>query len=132
MLAIEWLIELERSIEKGERVLACQGIAEKQWAISKDIEELRGIAQRVADAKKMPVKIVSLITVAETMAGDLYLVPTKIDAGHVQRGLSNIQWSIIETRDAAEMMRDVRFGPSPFFGMQTVELVKPTESENEE
>jgi hypothetical protein len=66
-----------------------------------------------------------LISKADAIAGDLFLVPTQIgDPG--PRGEPQIQWSTVETKEAAEMMRDVKHGPSPFFGMQVEETVPPT------
>ena len=53
--------------------------------------------------------------------------PTEIgDPGH--RGEPNIKWSCVETKEAAEMMRDVRKGPSPIFGTQVEETVDPDEA----
>lgn len=128
MLAFEWLIELERAIEKGDQILGCPSVGEKQWAIQKPIDELRAVAKRVADAKKVPVHIYMMLTQNETMVGDVYLVPTRIENTPVQRGNPQIQWSIVETKEAAEMMRDVRFGPSPFYGIQEHEVVEPSEN----
>ncbi len=126
MLAIDWLGELERNVENGQRVLACPGIAEKEWIIGKPIEELRMVAQRVADAKKAPVSVVTLLPKSETLIGELFLVPTKIVDSPDKRGNPQIKWSLVDTKEAAEMMRDVKYGPSPYFGMQTVEVINPT------
>ncbi|MDZ4785281.1 MAG: hypothetical protein SGJ02_04305 [bacterium] len=126
MLAIDWLGELERNIEKGQIVLACPGAAEKEWIIGKPIEQLRTVARRVAEAKKISVTIVKLSPKGETLAGELFLVPTKIIETQDRRGNSQIQWSTVDTKEAAEMMRDVKYGPAPYFGMQTEEIVSPT------
>jgi len=125
-MSIDWLNDLERSIENGKEILACPGVSRNQWIIGRPIDELRKAAKRSADHNKMSVSIVRIVGKNDTIAGDLYLVPTTIgDAG--ARGEPNIQWKTIETKEAAEMMRDVRQGPSPFFGMQVEETVEPTD-----
>lgn len=124
-MSIDWLFELERNIEGGKELFACPGLGRNQWVFAKTVEELRKMAQRAADNKKMPVTIVRVVTKHEAVAGDLYLIPTLIgDQG--PRGEPIIQWSSVETKEAAEMMRDVRKGPSPFFGIQVMETIQPT------
>jgi len=123
-MSIDWLLDLERDIENGKEIYACPGIARNQWVIGKPIEDLKKLAKRAADHNKIPVNIVRIISKNETVAGDLFLVPTTIgDPG--TKGEPQIQWKTIETKEAAEMMRDVRKGPSPFFGMQVFESVQP-------
>jgi hypothetical protein len=125
-MSIDWIYDLEREIENGREVYACPGVQRNQWIIGKPMEELRKLARRAADHKKMTVNIVRLITKADAIAGDLFLVPTNIGEPG-SRGEPQIQWSTVETKDAAEMMRDVKHGPSPFFGMQVEETVQFTE-----
>ena len=125
MQGIDWLSELERAVDKGQRILACRDVAEKNWIIGRPIEDLRSVAQRVADAKKIEVNIVALLPKSEALIGEYYLVPTKIVDSTDKRGNPQISWSLVDTKEAAEMMRDVKYGPSPYFGMQTVEVVKP-------
>jgi hypothetical protein len=72
---------------------------------------------------------VRLVSKHEAITGDLFLVPTKIgDPG--PRGEAQIEWSTVETKEAAEMMRDVRHGPSPFFAMQVEQKIE-SEAETE-
>ncbi len=125
MQGIDWLSELERAVDKGQRILACRDVAEKNWIIGRPIEDLRSVAQRVADAKKTEVNIVALLPKSEALIGEYYLVPTKIVDSTDKRGNPQISWSLVDTKEAAEMMRDVKYGPSPYFGMQTVEVIKP-------
>jgi hypothetical protein len=108
-------------------VFACPGAGRNQWQISKSIEELKKIAQRAADAKKMSVNIVRLALRQDAVAGDLFLVPTTIDEAG-PRGEPNVKWSTVETKEAAEMMRDVKHGPCPFFAMQVEEVVESTKA----
>ena len=125
-MSIDYLMDLERAIEGGREVYACPGVARNQWHIEKSADELRKFAKRAADNRKRSVSIVRLIPKDDAIAGDLFLVPTRIgDLG--VRGEPQIQWSTVETKEAAEMMRDVRHGPSPYFGMQSVEDVGATE-----
>ena len=126
-MSIDWLLDLERSLEHGKEVFACPGVGRNSWQTGKSVEELRKFAQRAADAKKMPVNIVRLILKQEATTGDLYLVPTGIEETG-PRGEPVIKWSTVDTKEAAEMMRDVRFGPCPFFAMQVEEVIESTKS----
>lgn len=126
-MSIDWLWDLERAIEGGKIYYACQTVGRNQWAIGKSIDDLKKIAKRAATHRKLPVDIVRIVSPHETVAGDLFLVPTEIgDPGH--RGEPNVKWSCVETKEAAEMMRDVRKGPSPIFGTQVEETVDPDEA----
>jgi len=122
-MSIDWLFDLERDIDNGREILCCPGMGQNEWVIGKPLEELKKLGRRVADAKKIAVNIVRLVNKHDTLAGDLYLIPTKIDAPGV-RGEPQVKWSVVDTREAGEMMRDVRHGPSPFFGMQVQETIE--------
>lgn len=126
-MSIDWLNDLERAIDNGKEVFACPGVSRNQWMIGKSVDDLTRQAKRTADSRKMAVNIVRLINKQDAVAGDLFLVPTKIEEPG-PRGEPQIQWSTVETREAAEMMRDVRQGPSPFFAMQNETTVNPTEA----
>ncbi len=121
-MSIDWIFDLERDIDNGKEIMACPAVGRNQWVIGKGIEELQRLAKRTAEHKKMAVSIVRLISKHDAVSGDLFLVPTNIGEPGT-RGEPQIQWSTVETKDAAEMMRDVRHGPAPFFGMQEVESV---------
>lgn len=125
-MSIDWLNDLERAVDSGREVFACPGVSRNQWMVGKSVDELKKFAKRAADNRKMSVQIVRLINRQDAIAGDLYLVPTKIDDPG-PRGEPQVQWSTVETKEAAEMMRDVRQGPSPFFAMQNVTTVNPEE-----
>lgn len=125
-MSIDWLNDLERAVDSGREVFACPGVSRNQWMVGKSVDELKKFAKRAADNRKMSVQIVRLINRQDAIAGDLYLVPTKIDDPG-PRGEPQVQWSTVETKEAAEMMRDVRQGPSPFFAMQNVTSVNPEE-----
>lgn len=125
-MSIDWLNDLERAVDSGREVFACPGVSRNQWMVGKSVDELKKFAKRAADNRKMSVQIVRLINRQDAIAGDLFLVPTKIDDPG-PRGEPQVQWSTVETKEAAEMMRDVRQGPSPFFAMQNVTTVNPEE-----
>jgi hypothetical protein len=124
-MSIDWLLDVERALENGKEIFACPGAGRNQWQISKAIDELRKVAQRAADAKKMSVNIVRLALRQDAVAGDLFLVPTAIEEAG-PRGEPNVKWSTVETKEAAEMMRDVKHGPCPFFAMQVEETIEST------
>ena len=126
-MSIDWLFDLERMIDSGREVFATPGISRNQWVIGKTVEELKKMAKRSADNRKIGVAIVRLISKHDAIAGDLFLVPTQIGEPGT-RGEPQIKWSTVETKEAAEMMRDVRYGPAPYFGLQTEIVVEPEQS----
>ena len=121
-MSIDYLFDLERDIEGGRDVYATPGVGRNQWILGKSVDELRRPAKKTADHKKTPVQIVRLIPKSDAITGQLFLVPTKIGEPGT-RGEPQIEWSPIETKEAAEVLRDVRRGPSPFFAMQVEETV---------
>lgn len=126
-MSIDWLLDLERDIENGRDIFACPGPGRNQWVIGRSIDELRKVAKRTADTTKLPTSIVRVVHKNEAVSGDLFLVPTSIGEPGT-RGEPQIQWKTIETKEAAEMMRDVRKGPAPYFAMQVQETVEATAS----
>lgn len=126
-MSIDWLFDIERDIENGKELFACPGTGRNQWIIGKSVEDLKKHAKRAATTKKMAVQIVRLISKGDAVPGNLFLVPTSIDEPG-PRGEPQIKWSSVETKEAAEMMRDVRRGPSPFFAMQVEESIDPDPS----
>lgn len=124
-MSIDYLFDLERDIDNGKDYYACPNVGKNQWTIAETKEELSRVALRSANHKKMAVNIVRLVSKLEAVSGDYFLVPTKIsDSG--MRGEPMIEWAVVETRDASEMMRDLRHGPAPYFAMQIEETVEPT------
>lgn len=123
-MSIDWLHDLERGIENGKEVFACASMGKNQWLIGKALEETTTHAQRTANYKKLPVNVVRLVSKHDAIAGDLFLVPVSIEEPG-SRGEPQIQWSTVETREAAEMMIDVRHGPAPFFAMQLIKTENP-------
>lgn len=129
-MSIDYLWDLEREISYGKDYYACQGLGRNQWVIKRSVDELRVIAARASEQRKLAVSIVRLVPPAEVVAGEYYLVPIKIgDPGN--RGEPQIEWSTVETREAAELMRDLKNGPSPYFGMQVQETMEPSSHQKE-
>ena len=56
--------------------------------------------------------------------GDVFLYCKKI-LEPSPSGEPHLQWGVVDTRDAAEMMRDVSQGPSPYFGLNVEESFQP-------
>ena len=123
-MSIDYLEDLERSITNGKDLFACPGVQSAEWELSSDAETLEKKAQRTANSLKFQCHIYRLIDKADTVSDDCYLVVRKIlDPG--SRGEPRFQWSIVDTREAAEMMRDVSQGPSPYFGLTVEETFNP-------
>ncbi len=126
-MSIDWLKDLERDIMYGKDFFATPGVGRNQWIISKDKDSLSAIARRTAEHKKIPVDIVRLILPSDVLSGEKFLVPIKIGE-QGSRGEAAIEWVAVETREASELMRDLRYGQSPYFGMQVEETIEPKES----
>lgn len=123
-MSIDYLFEIERALDAGKDLYACAGTGRNQFVIAKTIDDLRKIAKRTADTQKMAIVISRLISKAEAVAGDQFLVPVEIgDPG--SRGEPAVKWKVVDTKDAAEMFKDVRKGPPPFFGLQVEETINP-------
>ena len=123
-MSIDWLEDLERSINSGHDYYACPGVHTSEWFLASTVDELRPKAQRTANARKFPASVYRLVNRMDTVSGDSYLVVRKfLEPG--PRGEARMLWSLVDTRDAAEMLRDVSQGPSPYFGAVIEETVEP-------
>ena len=123
-MSIDYLAELEHDIDNGRTVYACPGAGTNEWFISNDLEDLKKKAQRTANSKKYGVSIYRLMNQADTMSGDTYLAVRKIlEPG--PKGEPHLHWTMVDTREAAEMLRDVSQGPSPYFGATVEENFSP-------
>ena len=123
-MTMDYLSELENEVDSGRPYWACPGQGMNEWYISDDLEDLKKKAQRTANAKKYPATIFKLINKMDTTSGDAYLVVRKIlDPG--PKGEPHLNWTIVDTREAAELMRDVSQGPTPYFGATQEETFDP-------
>ncbi len=126
-MSIEFLMDLERDIELGKEVFGCQGAGVKQWVFStKGMDGLLKIAKRSANSSKMPVDIMRLGSRHGANA-TVMLVPVQIgDPG--LRGEPQVKWSIVESKEAAETVRDIRHGPAPYFSVEVEDTIQPDAS----
>lgn len=123
-MSLDYLEEMERAINNGAQIYATPGQHMNEWHLARTPEELEAIAQRTANSRKYEVSIFRMINRMEAVAGDSYLVVKKIgDPG--PRGEPHLQWTLVDTRDAADMLRDVSHGPSPYFGAAIEKTYKP-------
>lgn len=123
-MSIDYLEDLEASVTNGRAMFACPGPNANEWFLSEKVEELRPKAQRTADSRKFTTHIYRLVNRMETVTGDVYLCVRKIlDPG--PRGEPHFRWSVVDTREAAEMLRDVSQGPTPYFGAMIEETFEP-------
>jgi hypothetical protein len=123
-MSIDFLQDIERAIDHGTEIYACPGLGRNQWEISKSIEQIMKVAKRVATNKKSEVKVMMLAPSHQHTTDVPLLVPTKI-RDNSDRGTAQIDWTVVETKDAAETLRDVSQGPSPYFCLSAVETIKP-------
>jgi hypothetical protein len=123
-MSFEFLLDLERDIELGKEVYGCPSTGLKQWSFSnKGIEPLLKVAKRTANSTKMPVNIMRLDS-RHGVNALVLLVPVQIgDPG--LRGEPQIKWSIVESKEAAETVRDIRSGPSPYFAVEVEQTINP-------
>lgn len=117
-MSIDWLNDLNREVSNGKAIFACPNIGRGQWAVSYELEDLEPVAKKSANYKKLAVTIYRVVSPHDTVIGDLFLCPTEIGETGNGRGEPDIKWSTVDTKEAAEMMRDLRHGASPIFGIQ--------------
>ena len=96
--------------------------------VANSYEELRPKAQRAANSRKFEAGIYRLVNRMDTGADDSFLIVRKILDPNA-RGEPNFHWALVDTRDAAELMRDVSVGPTPYFGAVVEEKFQPTSAE---
>lgn len=124
-MSLDYLEDLAAQIDRGKIYYACPGVQAGEWHLAGSVDELKNFAQRAANSRKMEVPIYRVVNMLDTVTGDSYLLVRKIlEPG--PRGEPKIQWSVVDTREAAEMLRDVSQGPTPYFGATVEQIVKPT------
>jgi len=120
-----YLEDVESAVAGGRTFYACPGLTTSEWILSERLDDLRAKALRVANSVKHPVVIYRLLDHSDTTTGDSFLVVVKIIPIAGKPGDSKMQWALVDTKEAAEMMRDVSQGPSPYFGATPEEEVSP-------
>lgn len=128
-MSLEYLENLEILIESGKEFFVCQGVQSSEWTLANSVESLVKSAQRAANSRKYPVNIYRLVNRWEAGVQDSYLVVSKI-LSTSPNGIPKIHWTIVDTKEAAELLRDVSQGPSPYFGA-TLELIVSPMSEKD-
>jgi hypothetical protein len=123
-MSIDYLEDLERIVDNGKEIFVTPGVQSSEWELSSDLETLRKKAQRTANALKFQVNIYKLINKGDIISDDSFLVVRKI-LDPSARGEPRFQWGIVDTKEAAEMLRDVSQGPTPYFGATVFESFKP-------
>lgn len=122
-MAIDYLEDLESSIDRGKEWYACPGVNNNEWYLSTSLEELRVKGQRTANSRGHQIHVYRLINRADAVTGDSFLVVRRF-LEPSPKGEPRMNWTLVDTREASEMMRDVSQGPSPYFGASIVETLK--------
>lgn len=124
-MPISYLEELERQILTGTVVYACPGRNANEWVFSKEKESLLPNAQRTANQRKFEVVVYRLINKKDAAGGDSFLVVRKY-IGRRADGTFDFEWSIVDSLESAEMLRDVSQGPTPLFGAVVEVKLQPS------
>lgn len=125
-MSIEYLEELAGRVCLGAEVYACSLPTAGEWVLSLDKDALREEATRYAEARPGPATVYRLLPPDALVPTDGYLVALKLHAGREVSGRIDqrtIDWGIVDTREAAELLRDVSCGPTPYFGVVVEEVV---------
>jgi hypothetical protein len=121
-MTMDYLIEVERVIDSGRPLYACAGHQGQEWFIDESLDDIRKRAKRTANAKKSACTIYRLINRMDTGEGDSYLTVRRIlEPG--PKGEPHLSFILVDTREAAEMLRDVSQGPTPYFGATLEETI---------
>ena len=123
-MGINFLEDLAEAVGRGTSIYVCPGPLTGRWEMHKTLEGIKQLAKRCANARKAPVKVMRLIPSTNILPENQILIPSKIGSED-EKGMANVTWSTVETVDAAETLRDVSHGPSPFFGLEPVDTVNP-------
>jgi hypothetical protein len=124
-MSFDYLDDLEKRIDRGDVFYACPGPHHNEWFVSTSLDEMMQKGRRTANSRRYEVHVYRLISKMDTVTGDSYLVVRKIfEPG--PRGEPHLHWSLVDTREAAEMLRDVSQGPSPYFGATVEATITPS------
>lgn len=123
-MSFTFLEQLESGIDGGVSYYACPGTGMNEWFISQEIEKCRQKAKRTANGQKHEATIYRLIDSNDVTHGDVFLVVRKI-LDMSARGEANIKWMLVDTKEGAELMRDISQGVTPYFGATFEESCQP-------
>jgi hypothetical protein len=123
-MSISHLENLEQSIADGNPHFACPGPKSNEWYFDESIEALRIKAQKAADISVVTVFVYRLVNRTDVGPDGPFLVVRQILESS-PRGEPNFRWVIVGSNQAAELLRDVSEGPTPYFGVVVEETCKP-------
>ena len=130
-MSIESLEKMSCDIEDGEVFYACLGSGLNEWHISHNLQDIQLKAQKATDVRRSPVSIYQLVANCDATAGDSFLVVKKVLSVQGRRSgdsTAAFLWMLVDTKEAAETLRDVSFGPTPFFAAKLIQTVKPSKN----
>lgn len=125
-MSLEYLEQLAQDIDSGLDYYACASQNSGQWFISRNFKDLRQKAQRAANSLRYEVPVYRLCNESDASSSGSCLIATKLLEPGL-RGEPHIRWSLVDTREAALLLRDVSQGPTPFFCVVVQESFKPEE-----
>jgi hypothetical protein len=121
-MSADFLTALEDAIEHGKSFYACAETT--GFLVSSSLKDVQSFAKKSADSRGVESIIFRLVNRLSTTTGDSYLIAKKfLEPG--ANGEARILWAMVDTREAAEMMRDISDGPSPYFGVTVQQVIKP-------
>lgn len=126
-MSLDYLEDLESAVENGTPYYASPSTAANRWMVSRKLGELEKQAQKAANVLGYKVSIFRLVDKADTSTSEQYLIVKKIEEPG-PNGEPRLLWSLVGTKEAAEMLRDVSQGPTPFFGVVTEKNFDPEEA----
>ena len=124
-MSLEYLAEIEHEIDSGRSMYACISHQGMEWFISDSLEDIRKRAKRTAATRRCATVVYRVVSKMDVAEGDSFLVVRKILAAG-PKGEPHIHWIQVDTREAADMLRDVSQGPTPYFGVSIEENVLPS------
>ena len=123
-MPIGYLEELERQILTGTQHFVCQGQNANEWIFNKEVETLGPKAQLTANSRKLETHLYRLINKKDAVTGDSFLVVRRF-VGRKPNGTPEFEWSLVDTLESAEILRDVSHGPTPLFGAVIEQTFQP-------
>ena len=124
-MPIGYLEELERQILTGTEQFVCQGPNANEWIFNRDIDELLSKAQLAANVRKQETHVYRLINKKDAVSGNTFLVVRRF-LGRKSNGTPDFEWSLVDSLESAEVLRDVSHGPTPLFGAVIERTFQPT------
>lgn len=109
--------EMEEAIHAGRTLYASPGLLLGRWDITSDREMLLARVQLSADANGEEASLFRMASPDEAGDGDSFLFVRRILQSDSPRVPYLLQWSLADTREAAELLRDVSAGPTPYFAI---------------